>query len=173
MPLEPESDLHWTAFLYVAGDLPPDESSSFERLLAEDQDAREAVASAVEMAQALAILGPEPTSKGRSPGRRRTMRVIACVGSLAAAACLAAMLIPATPAEPDASDVAQAWTGLRKAPDTDGTAFDDGPHSTDPGDPGQAALTDVEAEDSTGRDLPSWLLTAASAPRDEAPQEEN
>ena len=43
--------LDWLAFRYIAGELSPPECDAFERRLAEDQTAREAVASAVDVAQ--------------------------------------------------------------------------------------------------------------------------
>jgi hypothetical protein len=38
-------DLDWQAFLYLSGEMSPSEAAAFECLLAEDQEAREAVAS--------------------------------------------------------------------------------------------------------------------------------
>ena len=180
MPLEPESDLHWTAFLYVSEELTPDESSSFERLLAEDQEAREAVALAVELAQALAIVGPEQ-QHGFASRKHSTRRILAWAGSLAAAACLLAAILPTfrpvVPTEPtaDASSVALAWSGLRVGDDPDWTAFVDGVHSPESSAAGPLAESENAdmSETSTDRPLPSWLLSAASVPTGDSPQEEN
>jgi hypothetical protein len=43
------TDLQWTAFQYISGDLNPDEAAGFESLLETNQAAREAVAEAVEL----------------------------------------------------------------------------------------------------------------------------
>jgi len=48
-----EHNLDWLAFRYVSGELTGDETESFELRLADDQAARDAVASAVELSQAI------------------------------------------------------------------------------------------------------------------------
>jgi hypothetical protein len=48
------SDLDWTAFCYAAGELSPDQAAAFEQRLAIEQPAREALARAVELTQAVA-----------------------------------------------------------------------------------------------------------------------
>ena len=168
MTLEPESDLHWTAFLYISGELAPEESSAFERLLDEDQDAREAVASAVELAGALAILGPEHTRK------RPARRIRAWAIPLAAAACLTAAALPflkaARPPSPDASEVAEAWSGLRGH---SGGESDDEWIARVAETPSAEAVELSEDDASVERALPSWLLSATSASRDDARREEN
>ena len=178
MPIEPESDLHWTAFLYVSGELTADESSGFERLLAESQEAREAVAGAVELAGALAIVGGERARRRASPGRRSARRALVGAALVAAAACLVLAIAPAfRPARPDPSEVAAAWSGLRSGADADWMAFAAGsqqPDSIEPGpaDPGIVAIGAAD-EPSGERILPSWLLSAASSPRAETPRVED
>jgi hypothetical protein len=159
MPLEPESDLHWTAFLYLGGDLPPDEATRFEARLADDQGARDALAGAVELAEALAIVGPEFRPRRRAFGRR------ALVGALAtaAAACVALAISPwsrpVVEDRPDASAVAIAWSSLRSGLDAEPAPV--------------ASIEDEgEIEPSTDRPLPSWLLSAASVPVGDEPREE-
>lgn len=56
-------DLDWTAVQYVSGDLPEQRVAEFERRLAENQDAREAVADAVELCVAIAANRPEVTTR--------------------------------------------------------------------------------------------------------------
>src|SRR4051794_2541727 len=116
MPLEPDADLHWTAYLYMTGELPEDEEAAFELRLAEDQVAREAVAGAVELAGALASVQPEAWVRSRSrPHRAR--RVLAWSALAAAATLIVAGLwgLRARPlAPPDAAEVAIAWSGLRR-----------------------------------------------------------
>jgi hypothetical protein len=49
-----ENQLEWTAFCYAAGELGPVEAEQFEVRLADDQEAREALARAVELTQVVA-----------------------------------------------------------------------------------------------------------------------
>lgn len=49
--MDDQRDLDWLAFRYLAGELGPQEYDAFERRLADDQIAREAVASAMDLAQ--------------------------------------------------------------------------------------------------------------------------
>ena len=51
---ERENQLEWTAFCYVSGELGPAEAEQFELRLADDQEAREALARAVELTQIVA-----------------------------------------------------------------------------------------------------------------------
>ena len=51
-----ENDLDWLAFRYISNEMTPPEAESFEWLLADDQAAREAVARAVDLAQAVACV---------------------------------------------------------------------------------------------------------------------
>jgi hypothetical protein len=52
--LELQNELDWTAFCYAAGELSPAEVEQFEARLAAEQPAREALARAVELTQAVA-----------------------------------------------------------------------------------------------------------------------
>ena len=51
---ECRNQLDWSAFCYAAGEMSPAEATEFEARLAEDQAAREALASAVELTQVVA-----------------------------------------------------------------------------------------------------------------------
>jgi len=51
---ERENQLEWTAFCYASGELNPAEAEQFELRLADDQEAREALARAVELTQVVA-----------------------------------------------------------------------------------------------------------------------
>jgi hypothetical protein len=159
MTPEPDADLHGTAFLYAAGDLPEAEEAAFERRLAGDQAAREAVAGAVELAGILAALGPADWTRARARPRRPLARRV--LPWSAAAACLvvaglAGLRSAATPT-PDASEIAMAWSGLRRIDaaggDLDGLGLGDDPPATDPHPAADPAL-------------PSWLLIAASPEED-------
>jgi hypothetical protein len=178
MPVEPESDLHWKAFLYVSGDLPADESEAFESCLLEDQSARDAVTSAVELIQVVGLLGREervPVRSRRTILRRR--RAIWGVVLSAAAVLLGAVLLPdlssASRSESDVSAVALAWSGLRGGIEADWTAVVSGAADVGSTDPAQAVDLETGTEASTERPLPSWLLSAASVRRSEASSEEN
>jgi hypothetical protein len=168
----PEPDLAWTAFLYVAGDLTPDEAARFEAQLDDDQGAREAVAAAVELAGAVARVAAEFPS----PRRLVSRRALRVAGGLAVAAglllAIGAWLRVADPARvADESAVALAWSNLREL---------DGP-----AEPASNALVELpfdrpsgpeaegDAEPSTDRPLPSWLLTATSAGAVDSPRRED
>ena len=100
-------DLDWLAFRYVAEELSADEAAAFEGRLADDQAAREAVAVAVELAQAIASPTPSvipmparhsfPTTH-HSPltthasSRRRWVQPLVWM-AVGAAACLTIMLL--------------------------------------------------------------------------------
>jgi hypothetical protein len=53
------ADADWTAFQYLAGELPEQAVIRFETCLQDDQHAREALARAVEVTQAVALIGSE------------------------------------------------------------------------------------------------------------------
>ncbi len=166
MPPEPDADLRWTAFLYVAGELPTAKEAEFERRLDDDQAAREAVAEAVELAGALASVGPgafEP-ARTRGPSARRALAwsAMAAAASLAVATAWAIRSSRTSP--PDASEVAIAWSGLRSHEPIGGEVDFVSP----PDEPHPASELDAPTDPA----LPSWLLTAAEA-RDDAPIEEN
>jgi hypothetical protein len=68
---EIRNELEWTAFCYVSGELSPAEAEQFEVRLADDQEAREALARAVELTQVVAAAesrcGEVVTAGGHSP----------------------------------------------------------------------------------------------------------
>ncbi len=70
-------DLDWQAFCYAAGELSPTAMAGFEQRLGSDQAAREALARAIELTQAIAsaeslasVVRP-PATADASPNRRR------------------------------------------------------------------------------------------------------
>lgn len=88
---EDKSDLLWDAFRYVADELADDERGAFEERLAEDQAAREAVAQAVQLSQAVASVSAETNSPAppRRPNLSRSRRSAVVLSAAAAlAVCL-------------------------------------------------------------------------------------
>lgn len=68
----PEPALQATALRYAAGDLNPDEAAAFEARLADDQDARDALAEAVRLsAAAIGQSAPKPHASFRATLRAR------------------------------------------------------------------------------------------------------
>lgn len=88
-------ELDWLAFRYIAGELSASEADAFETRMADDQQAREAVARAVGLAFTLAAAGPrtpEPCpadARTAEAGRHGRMARLAAWLTVAAAACLA------------------------------------------------------------------------------------
>jgi hypothetical protein len=89
MTAKDRSELDWLAFQYVAGELPADEAARFEERLAVDQQACEAVADAVELAEVTCTVIERPVvelSAAKQP-RLDWARSVAWMGC-GAAACL-------------------------------------------------------------------------------------
>lgn len=90
--LDQSAELEWTAFCYVAGELPASEAAQFELRLESDQAACEAVVCAVQMAQAVSGLepstvAPRPVAHATGDGRKTSTR--SAMGAVAVtAACL-------------------------------------------------------------------------------------
>ncbi|HEX8200581.1 MAG TPA: hypothetical protein VF590_08840 [Isosphaeraceae bacterium] len=188
MPSEPhpetETDLPWLAFRYVAGELAGVEAAAFERRLDADQRAREAVAEAVELAGAVALLGPDVLAfRPAGPPRPRPVRAALGWMAAGAAACLAAVAglralaptqsgpSPAVLARPGggdadrtgaATEIALAWSGLHcdDAPDdAELLAWLDAPTPGE-AEPAPGAESAAAADD----DVPPWLFEAAALP---------
>ena len=170
----PDDDLAWLAFLYVAGDLDPDESAAFEHRLDGDQPAREAVAEAVALRAGVVHAAPAFRS---TPGSRSRVRRAAAV-ALAAAACLALALAPRlvdfrphgdspdartpAPGSGAGSAVALTWSGLRQEA-AEAPSQDDQTAALD--DPEADTVMPIETTADAGglvEGLPSWLIEAAS-----------
>ncbi len=166
MTREQGPDLHWTAFLYIAGELDPEAEARFEARLADDPEAQEAVASAVEVVGATVL---SARSFAATSPARRLLRLASASVALAAAACLIFALLPRStppPAGPaDASTTARAWSMIRdeEAPDWSPAVGDAS------AEPDEGTMPEPPAD----RALPSWLLTAASVPADESPRQED
>jgi hypothetical protein len=79
-------ELDWLAFLYVAGELAPDEHDEFERRLANDQLACDAVSRAVKVTQAIRTaeeVKPVAVSPVRRARLRRSLHLAACLSACA------------------------------------------------------------------------------------------
>lgn len=171
-----DNDRPWTAFRYVAGELTPDEAAAFEALLDHDQNAREAVADAVELAGAIALIG-DPVVSISTRSRHRAARAVAWVAAGIAAGLLLGfgfdrlVLHPPTGPRPRiAAEVVSTWSDLRHhADDPDALRM-------------QLALNDDSAdlaatlalEPNGEGEVPSWMTELASLPTpDAAPRGEN
>lgn len=154
------TELQWLAFQYIAGELGPDESATFESRMANDPAACEAVAEAVELAELMVlaenrVVQPVAVSKSNSVWTRR-LAWMAC----GAAACLMFVLL-ARPFGPtndsvtvnggsESPELALAWAQTRAAIVV-GDSADANEVATSP-------ETEVATED--GIATPSWMLAA-------------
>jgi hypothetical protein len=187
---EQSNDVEWLAFCYVANEMPVDQRDRFEERLANDQAAREAVATVVELTQTIAgiesvehsIQVATPPSRGAQVWQRATWI------ATAVAACLAIVLgyqlvshvlnngddQPDGIAEEDldsgrdSSELAQAWV---EAADDSSEILLVGV-STDNSN-GEAledsAFSDSMVEPETV-ETPDWMLAAVSGMSGEAPE---
>ncbi|SIN99570.1 hypothetical protein SAMN05444166_1959 [Singulisphaera sp. GP187] len=174
------SDLLLLAVRYISNELPDEEMAAFERLLADDQAAREAVAEAVELTVAVSRLPAtsfdqlpfRPRRRGFSP--MRLGLAAACLGSVVGLALQYGHVADPRPANDSAlahpnppEAVAIAWSGLRQSGEVDLVShsellawLDEPIASASPDFPTPSALA---LEDEL---LPHWLLEAASLRED-------
>ena len=147
--VQPESDREWLAFRYIAGELTGEDAVAFEAELETSQVAREAVARAVELTQAVALAESHDVelveSAARTDRRKSWVYGIGWIGAGAAAASVAGavwwnMQGPKT----GTSELAEIWTAARSVEATP-TAIDD-PVETGP-------VLDVAEPDAA----PSWM----------------
>jgi hypothetical protein len=180
----PADDLLWRALCYVAGELGPDDVEAFEARLDRDQDAREAVARAVELAGAVAALPPgRPGDAALPMPRRRRLAALAAVASLAAAACLGGLLVGPRGTIPDAvpgtaaanapsPTVTLAWSSLRLEVEDEPKADDGLPAWNGvaaASEPEVAPVAGSEPDGASEDGLSPWLLEAATLARGSAP----
>jgi hypothetical protein len=121
----PDPTLQATALRYAAGDLPPDDVAAFESRLAEDQDARDALAEAVRLsAQAIGQKPPAPHPSFRAAIRDRlSLRAYrggplawVSVGAATVAACTILGLALADRTEPPAAGLSVAAAPVETQP---------------------------------------------------------
>jgi len=176
-----KNDLDWQAFCYAAGELAPVEVEQFEARLANEQPAREALARAVEMAQAVAAAESQVGCEVVSPVSRRrgswatrlSWMAIGGVASLLVALLASGVWSPQpteTAARPGASNrdveqqrsLAAAWSEARleiaKAK-ADGSWPTIAGASSD-ADLETSSLPDARGEDLTLEETPTWMTAA-------------
>ncbi|MEX2173813.1 MAG: hypothetical protein WD872_05585 [Pirellulaceae bacterium] len=170
-------DLDWLAFCYAADELSPTEAAAFEHLLGTDQSAREALAQAVELTQAIAVGKVwEPVTVAPTAGARWSRRISwMALGS--AASLLVALLwsgvgprMQAWPAgEAEAvsqkGELAAAWSETRQQMAVASEEVHWYPAHLD-AHLGAAAASDDAASESLGADV--WLADNQDADKDDA-----
>ena len=153
MESEMNQDLSWLAFRYVADEMSAEERQAFEQRLVEDQEAREEVARAVELAQAVAFVHADVIpiqTTHHSPLTTHPRRWVRPAWWAAAAAIMLGILIPSSGyLRGKRTSLATVWQSLR---DTDETSL-----GAD-GDEIVALITDDEAD----LTVPAWLIEAVS-----------
>jgi hypothetical protein len=159
------NDLHWLSFRYVCGELTADEETAFELRLADDQRAREAVAKAVELHEAIRVAAAElPGLRARCTWRRLAwMAAAACLLLATGLFWLAARTrtpdekhIPpgaiANKESSDAANVALTWAEMRQARSEDAVAETPDAHA--------APRTELPTEDVDDIEVPQWMVIA-------------
>jgi len=161
-------ELDWTAFRYIAGELSAAESGEFERRLADDAEACEAVERAVKLAWAIQAAGPVETPHGGNAGRPRRRRAVALAASLAA--CLLVAFLchqflvdhEAAPSDsgrtlsPSTDELAMVWNQTR-------IELDDDPGASWSWQPPEASDLPAFDEDARALSVPDWMLAAIAA----------
>lgn len=111
----------WTAFCYAAGEMTAADAEAFELRLADDQAAREALARAVELTQAVAAAETlQPVSIGSSGrslwGKRLVWMAIGSAASLLMAALVSQFDFSSSGdwASRDSGELAAAWSQTRQ-----------------------------------------------------------
>jgi hypothetical protein len=171
-------ELDWLAFLYVAGELAPDERRDFERRLANDQLACDAVSRAVDLTQTIQAVGevkPVTVSPVRRLRLQHSLRLVACLSACVLVAIVCHWLLrdgKSTPTHVSegpstaAAELAVVWSETRLEfadQQSDARAllqvndFDDSPMASE----GTAALA-----------VPDWMLSAVAIEADRKSQEE-
>jgi len=170
---EIQSELDWTAFCYAAGELTPVEVEQFEARLADEQEAREALARAVELTQAVAAGESQVGSYAIAPAARQRsnwatrlawMAVGGTAAALAAAIWSGAFPRGQMPLTGDQllarSELAAAWSQAR---DEIAAAKEAGqwPMIVSAADTDEEPLAaESRGDDSALEDTPSWMTAA-------------
>ncbi len=153
-----DREIDWQAFLYVSGEMFPADAETFEERLASDQEAREAVAAAVELIGKLVAARPAaPQALPAVPTAHRGTRRVAAAATIAASLLVCWSLVrhaqgPAIPSGEEARELISFWS-----------------EAWSPGENGAAdATADDDDSEST---VPSWMLAAVESPPPQATEE--
>ncbi len=179
-------DWDWLAFRYVAGEMAADEAGQFEGCLAEEQVAREAVAAAVMLLQAVPLAGDDetaartgqetrPTVPADKPHNWRQKLAWAGVGAAASAAVILATTgnhpirhradrsaSAANTASADVDNLALTWSSLaddESDSPADSSEVDQTTAGTQPADMDTNASTQDIVEQLSA---PGWLMAAVA-----------
>lgn len=160
---ENSTELNWHAFRYIADEMDSAEREAFEDQLADDQQAREAVAEVVELTQSV-VLAVESSPNTESTTQPARFAPLAWM-SLGAALCLAVTLTlqPANPTVPSVasndatanSELAEHWVSSGRTAENEASEW----HAPLPQD---ALESELVLNESTESDIPNWLLAAVS-----------
>lgn len=164
-PTSAQSDLLLLALRYAAGELSGAESAGFEKQLAADLDAQEALARAVRLASALGTrppVGPVVVRPVRrrpvTTGRRRSAWLAVLSSSAVAAAVLAALWEEPGPTALTDDTTANAGVGVMVADWVDVDLEDGDLLSADDAD--LLLPEDEPSIEDAGEIVPDWLLAA-------------
>lgn len=178
MAVESRDELHWLAFRYVSGEMSDGERVQFERRLADDETACDAVEQAVEMSEAIRLGASEPLSTPRSRVTvflRHPATWVACLLLAITLAWLNSIGLQrpgdgAAERIVEQAGVSLAWAALRDRQIAEEIG-DATPRWADPADTVDLGMeSSVGDLDATDARVPQWLLTAVSV--GEAPSKE-
>jgi hypothetical protein len=171
-------ELAWLAFRYIAGELHGPELTQFELLLAEDQTAREAVASAVEISQATALAFAEQPTVAHGRIENPSYGVVRwAIWAAGVAACVLVAVgivqwsvqwpqVSSPTASGKADALAARWSEVRAEQQADY------PWQDDADEPGEVAsdwalsVDELEARDAEELFTPEWMLAAVRQQRE-------
>lgn len=174
-------DLRWSAFRYVAGEMPDDERALFELRLQSDDAACDAVEQAVEIGEAVRSVADGRRVTRRSAREDWSRSTAAWLAALAASILVLIyvgrslffaapqggdMVMPgiASPAESGngvETVVSLAWADLQRREEFESDALT--PSWTEP--PEAAALDEMQSDMDDVQTPPQWLLTAVAGRR--------
>jgi hypothetical protein len=153
-----DREVDWQAFLYVSGDMTSADAEAFEDRLATDQEAREAVAAAVELLDRLAASRPTSTRDLPAlPAPDRSARRVAAAATIAASLLVFWSLArspqgPASPSGEEARQLISFWSEAWS--------------------PGENGAADATADDEDSEvTVPSWMLAAVESAPPKATEE--
>lgn len=180
MKAREHSESAWLAIAYVCGELSAEEASAFEERLEHDQEAREALAEAVELAGAVAQLPPDLDRVLRPRGGRVVTRLPRWVLSAAAALVLAllgsgAFYLMNGRADSQrrgssATALALAWSGVHRDEANNDELLD---WLEVPGAPEGLEVAGHDGVEAADGDVPDWMVAAAALNGDEPERKEN